>query len=275
MKIEIYLDSLFFMNLMINWGILKLLQYKFSLGKEKIRIFTASALGASAYLLLLLPPIKGVWWQFAVMGISVLLMVHIALPKRKRRYVGRMTCWGFAYSFIIAGILRAVFYRWQLLNGRESTLFGVIAGVYICVRVGMWCIREEKYSIKRSICTVSVESAGVQTTVKALIDTGNSLIEPVSKQPVCLLEEELLAQITLENPLFLRVIPFRSVGCERGVLYGVQIPKLMITYEEEVYAVTDVICAGVEHRLSKNHAYQMILHPDLITKENCILSSNH
>ena len=179
-----------------------------------------------------------------------------------------MICLGFAYCFIIAGILRAVFYKWQLFAGREITVFAILAGIYLCVRVGKWCIRKNKNTEKRSLCKVIIESAGVQTMVTALIDTGNSLTEPVSKRPVCLMEEELLARITLENPLFLRAIPFRSVGCEQGLLYGVQIPKLIITCDEDTYVAMDVICAGVGHRLSSGHAYQMILHPALVTKDN-------
>lgn len=268
MEIEIYLDSLFFMNLMINWGILTLLQYKFSLERVNTRIFIAAALGAATYVLLFFIPLKSALWQFASMAVSVPGMVCIVLPKRKRRYAGKMICLGFAYCFIIAGILRAVFYKWQLFAGREITVFAILAGIYLCVRVGKWCIRKNKNTEKRSLCKVIIESAGVQTMVTALIDTGNSLTEPVSKRPVCLMEEELLARITLENPLFLRAIPFRSVGCEQGLLYGVQIPKLIITCDEDTYVAMDVICAGVGHRLSSGHAYQMILHPALVTKDN-------
>lgn len=267
MKIEIYLDSLFFMNLLINWGILKLLQYKFSLENTNIRVVPAAAFGAAAYVLLFLIPVKSVWWQFAAAGFSIPLMVIIVLPKRKRRFTCRMMGWGLVYSFLIAGMLRTFLYKWKLFSGKEITVCGVLVGVYICVCIGIRYIRQRQKAAKKSLCTVTIESAGVGTRVKALIDTGNSLIEPVSKQPVCLIEEELLARITLENPLFLRAIPFRSVGCEQGLLYGVQIPKLIIACEEETYVVTDVICAGVGHRLSTKGAYQMILHPELITEE--------
>lgn len=268
MKIEIYLDSLFLMNLLINLGVLKLLQYKFALEHVNARLFVAAVLGAATYVLLFFLPFKSALWQLAAIGISVPFMIFIILPKRKRRYLGKMICWGFIYSFVVAGILRVVFYKWQLFSGEEITLFGVLTGVYICVRVGIWCVRQAKNNGRKSLCTVTIESAGVRTAVTALIDTGNSLVEPVSRRPVCLMEEELLARITLENPLFLRVIPFHSVGCEQGILYGVQIPKLIITCEEDTYVVTDAICAGVSHRLSAKNAYQMILHPDLVTKDS-------
>ena len=113
-----------------------------------------------------------------------------------------------------------------------------------------------------------MESAGKKVPVLALLDTGNSLKEPISGEPVCLMEEELLAKITLENPLFLRAIPYRSVGCEQGMLYGVKIPKLEIYTDETCYVADDVICAGVGHKLSTKGAYQMILHPALLAEEN-------
>lgn len=266
MKIEIYLDSLFFLNLMINMGILRLLQHKFSLEQSGLRMFAAAVLGAATYIGLFLVPVKTFLWQLAAMAGSLPVMVCIILPRRKRRFWAGMIGWGMAYSFIIAGVLRAVLFKWQLFSGREITLFSVLLGVFVCVRVGLWYLQKQRENRHKSLCKVILESAGTKIEVVALVDTGNSLTEPLSHKPVCLIEEDLLAKITLENPLFLRAIPFRSVGCEHGMLYGVLVPKITILSEEKTIVATDVICAGVGHRLSSKNVYQMILHPALVSE---------
>ncbi|MBO5347446.1 MAG: sigma-E processing peptidase SpoIIGA [Lachnospiraceae bacterium] len=267
MEIEIYLDSLFFMNLVINLWIMKLVTYRFSLDVKEVRFLGAAGLGAGAYIILFFLPGNGLVLQFMGSVLSIPLMVVIITPKRKRRFFSKMLGMGFFYSFIISGVLRAVFNKWKLFTGQEVTLFSVLLGVYLCTMAGAWLIRKGKQSAKRSIYRVTITSAGVQTRLKALLDTGNSLVEPFSKRPVCLIEEELLARITLENTLFLRAIPFRSVGCEQGILYGVEIPELKITCEEKSFVVKNVICAGVGHKLSEKGVYQMILHPALLEEE--------
>ncbi len=268
MKIELYLDSLFFINFMTNLGILKLLQHKFSLERVKLRMFCSALFGATTYILLFFIPLANIWWQLLIQGSSVPIMVWIQLPKRKRRYALKMTAWGYAYSFVIAGILRVVLLKWQLFCGREITVAAVLLGMYFCVQGGLWIFRYKRVSKKSSLCKVILESAGAIITITALIDTGNGLREPISQKPVCLIEEELLARITLENPLFLRAIPFRSVGCEQGTLYGVLLPKLTIVCEEAEYVLKNVICAGIDHKLSSQGTYQMILHPGLLTEDS-------
>ena len=268
MEIEIYLDSLFFMNLMINLWILQLLKHKFSLEIKRIRIWGAAVLGAGIYIMLFFLPGKSWILQPAALLVSMPLMLCVVLTKRKRRHFWSMLGLGFVYSFVIAGVLRAVLYKWRIFAGRELTFFAILAGAYICVQAGMWYIKKGRQIGRKSVYQVSIQSADTKMPLKALLDTGNSLIEPISKKPVCLIEEEFLAHITLENPLFLRAIPYRSVGCEQGILYGVEIPELRIWGEETCYVATNVICAGTPHKLSTKDAYQMILHPALLAEEN-------
>ena len=268
MEIEIYLDSLFFMNLAINLWILQLLKYKFVLEGRELRIWISAASGAGVYIFSFLLPGRSWLIQPVSLVVSIPWMICLVLPKRKRRYFFRMVGWGLVYSFIIAGVLRAVLYKWQIFAGQEITAATVMVGAYICVRIGAWCIKKGKASEKRNIYKVVISSAGDKTILKALLDTGNSLVEPISKKPVCIMEEEFLAHITLENPLFLRAIPYRSVGCEQGTLYGVEIPELKIFCENTCYTAKNVICAGAPHKLSTKGMYQMILHPALLNEEN-------
>ena len=272
MEIEIYLDTLFFMNLVINLWILKLLKQRFLLDTKGCRIWGAAGLGAAIYISLffipLFIPVGGILLQIMAVALSVPVMSALILTKRKRHLWKKVMLQGFTYSFMIAGVLRAVLYKWKLFAGQEITVFAVLLGVYVWVQTGSFLLRKGRLLSHKNVCLAVINSAGMETKVKALLDTGNSLLEPISKKPVCLVEEELLARITLENPLFYRAIPFRSVGCEQGILYGVEIPELTIINGEQCYTATNVICAGVPHKLSHKNTYRMILHPALCTEEN-------
>ncbi len=268
MEVEIYLDSLFILNLIMNLWILELLQYKFALKVSFFRELFAAGLGAGVYIALFFLPGNSLCLQFFGTAVSLPAMTMIFLPKRKRRFFWKVLGMGLFYGFVIAGVLRTVFVKWNIFTGQDLSVSILLLGAYICVKIGKWCMQKNNLKKKKSIYEVTLTSAGQSMQIKALFDTGNSLIEPISKRPVCLMEEELLAHITLENPLFLRAIPYRSVGCEQGMLYGVEIPKLEIYAEEKEYIAEQVICAGVAHKLSTRGTYQMILHPALFAEEN-------
>lgn len=270
MEIELYWDSLLLLNFFINLCVLSLLWRKFTLCTSKIRVICAALLGAICYVLLLLVPIKWVFGQFVMIGCSVFLMTFVMVPKRKRRLIGKMIGYGFFYSFVFAGVIRAVLGKWKIFVQEPIGISFICVMALICVWIGGWYMKTKAHKKKKSLCDVYIESAGTNMKVKALLDTGNSLREPISKQPVCLIEETLLAKITLENPMFFRAIPFHSVGCMEGMLYGVQIPKITIYIEDDIYVIEQAVCAGIHHPLSSNGAYQMILHPDLIAEEHKI-----
>ena len=100
--------------------------------------------------------------------------------------------------------------------------------------------------------------------ITALLDTGNSLIEPISKKPVCLLESGVLERLVDKEAALMRAVPYCSVGCEKGILYAVEIPKMQIACDGKVKEVQDVFCAEVPHKLATNDTYKMILHPECV-----------
>ena len=267
MKVEIYWDSLIVVNMLINWGVLRLLKKKFAIPANNLRMGVSAFIGGGTYVAVLIWFQKSVLCQMMASLCSVVLMSGIFLGKRKRWLIGKVLICGMAYTFMISGVLRVVLKQWQGIWGRTIAAEWVLIGVFVCVKIGVWYIEKDRKDKKRSLRTVVLESAGVQISVKALLDTGNRLVEPISGKPVCIVDEEVLAKITLENPLFFRAIPFRSVGCERGMVYGVQIPKIHIEDEGKTHIVTNVVCAGIGHKLSARNEYQMIIHPGVFMEE--------
>lgn len=268
MEVKIYLDSLFLMNYMINLWILQLLKKRFSLETRRIRIYGGACIGAVCYILQFLLKGNAFLIELCTVLFTVPLMIGVVLPARKRRFFLPMIGYGFFYSFLMAGITRAISNKWRVFAGKETTLLQVLVCVFFCKEFFGWSLARKKLRKGRLIYAVEVKSAGTTLSLSALLDTGNRLTEPLSHRPVCIMEEQLLAQITLENPLFFRAIPYHSVGCEKGVLYGVEIAEMQISTEESCYVAKNVICAGTGHKLSAKNAYQMILHPALLSEEN-------
>ena len=100
--------------------------------------------------------------------------------------------------------------------------------------------------------------------VNALIETGNSLREPVSGKPVSVVEEEMLGRLSgIKIPEKLKVIPYHSVGKSNGIMEGYEIPEMIIEDEGENLRWQKVIVGISKNKISANGRYQMILHPDL------------
>lgn len=268
MEVKIYLDSLFLMNYMINLWILQLLKKRFALEIRRIRIYGGACIGAVFYILQFFLKGNALAIELGTMLLGVLLMIRAVLPERKRRFFLPMISCGFFYSFLMAGIVRAVLNKWRVFYEKEATLLWILLFVFFCKELFLWGLEKKKQKKSRLVYMVDIKSAGTVLSLRGLLDTGNRLTEPLSRRPVCIMEEQLLAQITLENPLFFRAIPYHSVGCEKGILYGVEIPEIQISTEEACYVAKNVICAGVGQKLSVKNAYQMILHPALLSEEN-------
>lgn len=264
MEIVIYWDSLFLLNFIMNYWILRVLIYKFRLSVKGLRAVLAALFGAGIYILCLFLPIGTRYVQFLEMGLSIFMMSIFLLPKKSRRMFFKVSLYGLFCSFFVAGILRTIFSKGKLFSKGQIHILSVLTFGYVVIEGILVNVSRQKQNQKQRLCKVRLKSEKDTVFVTALVDTGNSLIEPISQKPVCLLEHPILEKlIEMESTLF-RVIPYRSVGCEQGILYGFEIPEIQITYRMQEILLKQVFCAEVHHKLSTNDTYNMILHPACI-----------
>lgn len=98
-------------------------------------------------------------------------------------------------------------------------------------------------AMARELVEVELCRAGVEVKLTALRDTGNTLCDPVTGQSVLVVDAQSawellgLTQKQLKNPVEtvssgvipgLRLIPFRSVGCDGGMLVALRIDRVRI-----------------------------------------------
>lgn len=114
-------------------------------------------------------------------------------------------------AFLLAGALNALygaFGRAPFMDTIQASACAAAIGVTVlCV------LRWEKIKREEIVITVILEEGSVQVTLKALIDSGNSLYDPISGKPVCVVEREALeGKIPLDIPEKFRLIPYHSIG---------------------------------------------------------------
>lgn len=140
-----------------------------------------------------------------------------------------------------------------------------------------------KLSRKDMYCNLKICSGGNELMVTAIIDTGNFLREPITKMPVVVIENEKLKDIfpssILDNVTKIingkdvdlgeysskiRVIPFKSLGKENGLLLGIKIDEVEVEYQDIQYKHKDVIVGIYNGNLSRTGKYAGLVGVDII-----------
>lgn len=134
----------------------------------------------------------------------------------------------------------------------------VIAGIVLFI------LAYRKIAESRHIYEVTLTEEGENVVYKALFDTGNFLIDPISGKPVSVVEETDITRKWVEMyPQKYKVIPYQSVGREHGVLEGIVVDELIIQKEREQVVKKGAVIALYKGKLSGDGTFQMILNRSL------------
>ncbi len=300
---EIYADVVFFINFFMDFFIL------FVVGKLSHRVIKIKRLLAAGFfmaltycLLMFLTALHTYLNIFASVTILA-LGIFIAFKPEKVKEFLKLIAFSYISSFAIGGIAMFLFYFVNMPD-----VLGNIAGVtlgnfslkllitstcffYIILKLSYsWYKRviikkQVFYSVK-----IFLDESDVLFT--ALLDTGNSLYDPISNSPVIIAEfnavknflpdkikliyyenneddlTKLLGNITESSGFAgrIRMIPFASIGKKNGLIIGFRPDKIEITLNENTVTENNVIVGIYNCILAKDGSYQGLLHPELIKK---------
>ena len=114
---------------------------------------------------------------------------------------------------------------------------------------------------------------GVEYPMKALVDTGNGLIEPISKKAVSLVGKDYFERQWEKEgerkgfqPVRFRVIPYHAVGTPNGILHGYEMDRLIIFTGDRKVEILKPMIGISENAVGNRGTYQMILQPQLLSE---------
>ena len=297
---DIYLDVLFLENIIMNYFILKVTA-RFSKNRtSNLRIFLGALLGASyVVFLILLPGIKSYYTTFAKIVLSFAIIAVSFSPETIGNFLKTLVCFylstfvfaGAAFSFIYfnqsGGIIKngIVYISWQ---SKWTVLILAVITAGIATRV-LWDIYQYRFTRDRLLVPIKVVFDSRIITIEALVDTGNSLHDPLTNMPVIVVEFKAIKDVlpqdiqnifadSMENDLNrvtsiisnttwisrFRIIPFTSLGVENGILLGFKPDFIEIGSDDSKKSIKDVIIGVYNRTLSKNERYKALLSPDLV-----------
>ena len=146
---------------------------------------------------------------------------------------------------------------------------------------------KSKISKNNIIYNVEIFIGSKKTKIKALLDTGNMLKDPITNRSVIvvtkrslqsILSREILNDITLvlggdklgnllnqELASRIKLIPFNSLGNEHGILIGIKSDKIIV----DDMVIKDVIIGIYEKEFSRTKRYDALIGIDLLYEEEC------
>ncbi len=269
MYYEVYIDSLFLLNFTMNLYLLLLVNKSLNCTATRVRLIAGAFLGGLGYCLMFFLPFGGVVVKTLFAGVfvngGVLLWVY---KPDSLRAVFKILETMIGCSFLMGGGFLLLTNHVKPFREHAMTVTGLLAFGGIFSVVFSWCM-ERKKKERTDFCKAILQGDdGRRMTVQGIVDTGNSLREPISKKPVSVLEKEVFERLYEgeKEPSGFRAIPYRSVGCERGIMKGYQIPELTIEQGGIKKVCRNVYVAVSEKAVSSTKSYQMLIHPELLEK---------
>ncbi len=301
---EIYLDIVILENIVINYLILTVTA-RFSKNKaSNLRLLLGSVLG-TAYLVLmiLLPDMKVYTTVFSKVLLSIGMVAATFSFGRLKIFLKTLALF-YATTFLFAGAgFALMFFKkdWgimrngvimspaSLLDTTWAELLLAVAVTLIILRI-VWDAIQSRFLREKLLVKVSIAFDRKSIDVPALVDTGNSLHDPLSNMPVVVVEfaaikdllpddirnifeqdtEDDLSRVTAAiscSDWFsrFRLIPFTSLGKENGMLIGFRPDYIEIGEADDRKDVHEVIVGIYNKALSRNEQYRALMNPELMT----------
>lgn len=261
MYYELYVDSLFLLNFVMNLLLLLLVNQRTCRTATRGRLILGAALSSALYILPFLCA-GPIWLRFGssiLLGIAV--MVWIPFPVRSFRALRQVIAYFLKYSFLIGGCLLFLLQVFPGFSKLITKSFGIM-GLGMILFLFLFYRREER----EDVCRVVIKNGLVTVAVWGFWDTGNSLAEPISGTPVCVVDEEVIAKLWKNEPEVYRVIPYHSIG-NTGYLKGFQIEELRVELHgmEKIFRKVYIAQAriGFDKETKQEYA-KVILNPLLL-----------
>lgn len=267
MHYEIYVDSLFFLNFIMNLYLLILVDRSTFRTSTRGRLAAGAACGAACFLL----PFTGAFpialRLAAGVAAGTVGMLFISFPIRNLRMFLKLLERLVLYSFGLGGMV--LFLIKSLPFAREDIT--CVLGVLGAGGLGflLFCRNPVGVRMGDGLCKATLYRNGAQMTVTALIDSGNSLLEPVSGKPVCIVDREVFRGLWREGVGLFRAVPYHSIGKKSGILRGYLLPKLLLEVDGVERTFADVYIAVSDEEISHAEgagakSVKMIIHPGLL-----------
>jgi len=293
MLVEVYADVLFAVNFGMNTLVFALSLVICRKPFRVWRVLAGAGVSALLYVVLFFSPLA---WILGAVSAPFILAAGLVVAAKywSIKDFGLVMVMAYAAAFAAAGAVAAI--------SQAFAADAIASAVGLAVaNTGVWHVPAAAVLVfvvlkvvqrrlagrivnRQEFIELRVSLGGRECHVNALVDSGNSLSEPISGKPVIVIEldaiegifpdefamamraghdaQSLLMSASEEFQLRLRLIPYSSIGRQNGMIIGVRPDKVeIINNTNERQSCHEVIFGIVNFGLDANGGYHALANP--------------
>lgn len=302
-------EYLFLENFIINYLILYITKTITRTKVKKKRVFLTGIL-AALYPFVFFFDSTIILTNFYMKILISLIIVKLAYNSKNLKLYLKQLASFYLISFVFGGATLGFYYfsnNYIDILFNENILKKVFPAKYLILGIsfgGILIINileyyYEKISKEEFILDISISLNNKKIKIKGLIDTGNSLIDPLSKSPVLIADHDQIKNLLPEdiNNMFkenreedfiyleeiirkfdeeinIRLIPFKSVGKSNGILIGFMPDYITISREDEESLYNDLVIGIFNGKLSADGQYNALLNEEILNRGDLYVNEN-
>ncbi|MDO5403430.1 MAG: sigma-E processing peptidase SpoIIGA [Eubacteriales bacterium] len=267
------MDVFFGINFVMDLLMLMLVNYVMKFAATNWRLLFSATFGACwSVAVLMIPETYKLFVNICTYVLAAPVMVRICAGNNIK-CVLKGTVVLMAIAVFMGGLMHFLYYntyagyfvRCVLLRDNVLMVFILFSLIltFLLIRWLLWGKR--LHSVLRNVrCVIDNESVEFE----AIIDTGNCLTDPVTGKPVTVVEKNVMRGILNNIDDYTKVkyhlVPFRTVGCDDGMIEVITIDIMYIYDEKSTVSLHNVLVGLSENRLSSQGMYQALINPQLI-----------
>lgn len=292
----IYIDVVLIENLIMNYIILLATGIVLKTKIKHIRLIIASLIGAIYSIFTYVITIQ-IYSNFFLKILLSIMIIYVAFNPQNVKNMWKDLLIFYLTSFVFGGAAFALIYIVKpqdilMKNGlflgtyplKTVVLAGIVGFIIIVVT---FKIVKSKITKKDIYKDVNIQIDGKQINLKAMLDTGNMLKDPISGSPVIVVEKSILYNLLPKDLLDnldrilggdlekisvdvkdkyikkLKFIPFSSLGKQNGMLVGIKPDFVEIVDEQDVSKRDDIIVGIYEKSFTKDGRYRALMGMDI------------
>ncbi len=280
---EIFLDVYMIVNFTLNYALLYATAVAAGRRTTAARLAAASALGSIYALGYLYPRLTYLYGYVGILSAAAVMVILAFHPLRGGRdAVLLIPFLGLAISGGGMGLLLMTGADGRGTAGSVSVV--QLGGIAVFILVSGYAIyRTRTFNNLSSdlVTEVTVQIDGCSVTCRGLVDTGNRVVDPVSGDPVIIIEYPVIREVlplswqkmaaSLEGAIpgngpiasggwdrRLRVLPFRALQGSGGIMLGMK-PDAVVIHGTAEVRVTNVVVGVTREVLSSSGEYRALI----------------
>lgn len=297
----VYIDQVFIGSLVMNMMILWVTARLGKIAYCRWRLLTGAAVGAGYSLFLFIPSLEGYLGSGYKLLVSLLMVAVVFIPCRPRKVLV-LLAYFYISTFILGGTVLGIisFLHKSTFDSQLTGLmqavdaylwYGILLALLIYWLLGRFLPVALRKRLMQPLLQVdlTIHLGERKVSLGAMLDTGNSLCDPLTGAPVIIAEYTAIKEILPEQvctviesherddsaailaalgdnirPGNFRIIPYRSVGQDNGWLLGFRPDVVELKAGDNLVQVSEVVVALYRECLQSDTSCRALLPTGLL-----------